>query len=365
MAWEDWRLYAGPLLGEHITAEVPFISADAARAVNGAGDATFVVPPDAAALRDLQPGRTVLYLEHAGWIAWSGLLWVREGNLGAPVSLRCQELESYLEMLLHIADRDYIATDARAIAAALVEQSRSRGPRGSSDHRIATALSGSAAPVDRSYRASNPSDYWARLTDLVGIDAGLDVRVDTAWAQPGSTVTRTMRIGSPRLGRTVAQTGLEVVIGTPAQVTEDAGRATTWWTVRGTGGIYSAPAAGQSGSLGAMPALERIKAMDHIGLTAELDKLARGRANQTGWPILTASTLPMRVEDLPPAAVLPGDDIRLVLDPGCDGRFPAGFTLTQRITGVQVSLSRGDADQIELQMGAAVDPVWSVLEEEA
>ncbi len=327
----------------------------------GSLSATIPVTDSAIAQRVMDtvlPGRTMLYLERDGVVAWGGILWTRNRHGSARGTYTCEIqaacVESYLRgHRLLLDDLSASGVDQLAIARQIVTYAQAASG-GSIGIELGTEVSGILR--DRTYSHYDLPYLGGLLDQLGGVDGGFEWRVQV-YADAGVR-HKVLRLGYPKLAIGAVPMTLDLPgVITAYAIPDDGTQQANAWVSRGA-------------SVGSDLGAEQVPLMTSLA-TTPADIAA-------GWPRLDGSSDYSSVEDptiltghatadlarsLRPVTVpsvsyasatvgqpLLGSSVRLRLR---DLWYPDMLTATYRVVGLKVKVEeRGGAETTDLYLEA-------------
>jgi hypothetical protein len=301
--------------------ELPLSGVKFGKRLNDAGALTgsFSFTAQTAALRRpmTAPARTALYAFRDGEAVWGGVIWSRSIDHEArSCSLTCADFWSYFDQRRLLSALTFAGVDQNTIAAALVNAAQAV-PGGDIGIEVPTALSGTL--LDRSYQTWSYSTFGQLLGDLAALEDGPDIRFDVAGDK--DHVQRRLLLGTPRLGRTLDQSGLVLDYGSEGAVLEslseieDGSGTETTHIALGPGteaSQFVGVATRDDLITGGWPLLEGLSSRsdDSIGQNTVDSYAAADLAAAAGLKVTLSAT----TRTLPPGAFEPGDEARLDID---------------------------------------------------
>lgn len=162
----------------------------------------------------LLPGRTMVYLERAGQIAWGGVVWTRDPARDARGILTCQFQAASLESVLRghrllFDTQTYTATDQLEIARQLVTYAQAQTGGNLGIEIDATQVSGVLR--DRTYSRYDLPWIGSLLDQLAAVQGGFEWRIQL-YRDSAGIRHRALRLGYPKL----TNSGADIVLATPA-----------------------------------------------------------------------------------------------------------------------------------------------------
>lgn len=227
----------------------------------------------------LQEGRTLVDLERAGRIVWTGIVWTttptadERGNYSC--TLQAATLESYYRLHVQLrTDLTYAATDQLAIARGLIGYAATR-PGGDLGIELDSSLSGVLR--DRTYSRYDQPYVGQLLDQLAAVDGGFEWQIHT-YVDSTGTRHRALQLGYPRLPSGSADIPLSLPGPVRAHaLPRDATQQANCWQSRGA-------STNSNQAANSVPLLSDL-------LTTSADIAA-------GWPLLDGSSDYNTVSDL-------------------------------------------------------------------
>ena len=212
--------------------EVPLGNVSFSRGLNAAGtlQGSFAYTARSAALLRpaTTPARTAIYALRDGRAVWGGIIWTRRVDHGSRiVDIGCADWWSYFDhrfigLTLTLADEndpdsltlavdspDFTEADTNDVARALL--ATAQGYTGG-DLGVTANTDDSGQVVDIAYDWFNFATVGDALRGLAEQENGPDIRFDTT-GSIADGFTRHLVLGSPRLGRSAAETGIVLDYG--------------------------------------------------------------------------------------------------------------------------------------------------------
>jgi ReqiPepy6 Gp37-like protein len=196
----QYRYLVGDLETGVLRDEMPFSGVTYSQVLNAPGtfQATIGLRHQKATRANLDPGRTVIYVERDGVLLWGGILWAASGNADdGKITVRGEGFWSYFRRRVLRATKTYTATDQFAIAQDLINWAQSE-PGGSINVAVGTETSGVAR--DRTYNNWERKNIGEAVEQLAAVEGGFDFAIDVDYDSGGSII-RTFRPEYPRRGR--------------------------------------------------------------------------------------------------------------------------------------------------------------------
>lgn len=237
----EYRYISADLLTGAVVAEMPYYGVFASKKINESGsfNATFKlgtgVHHDQSLIDGSIPGRTATYILRDGTFVWGGIIWSRTyASESRTVQLTGQTFESYFD---HVCiDANFIQQDVEqsTILTNLVNLLQSQQ---GNDINLDMATFPTTG-VTRTVLIPGYEYHFAQdvITQLVGVDNGLEITVDIAPSGVPDQPTRTLRVGYPKLGNPVATSGM--YYDYPGNISK------FWWSESGSRGAVKAVALG-------------------------------------------------------------------------------------------------------------------------
>lgn len=198
-----YRFLVGDLVTGVLREEMPFTDVKYSDALNGPGafTATIGLRHPKATRANLDPGRTVLYVERDSVILWGGILWgVGLSVDNATISLTGEGFWSYFRRR-HIRDTiGYAGVDQLAIAQTLVAYAQA-----AVGGDLGVIIGGETSGVlrDRTYNSWERKNIGEAVEELAAVENGFDFAIDVAYDTSGA-IGRTFRTFYPQRGRSTS-----------------------------------------------------------------------------------------------------------------------------------------------------------------
>lgn len=208
----QYRYLVGDLITGTLREEMPFSGVTYSQVLNapGAFQATIGLRHPKATRANLDPGRTVIYVERDGVLLWGGILWSAEGSADdSKITIRGEGFWSYFRRRALRTTKTYTGVDQFAIAQDLINWAQSQ-PGG--DINVAVGAETSGVARDRTYNDWERKNIGETIEQLSAVENGFDFAVDVDYGAGGAMV-RTFRPSYPRRGRdtsTVFELGTNV-----------------------------------------------------------------------------------------------------------------------------------------------------------
>lgn len=360
----QWTYVFSDLLTGAETGTFPMTGVSFDETLSGVGAASGVLPVFDPAIRAMDPWaattprRTMLHIELDDDVVWGGLVWSRKRATGKPgLTLTCATFESLLAYLFLRQDRAYNQTTAAAILTDLLAYLQSRptppGVANYTDFGIAVSQLGTGGMKrDRGYKAGDLRSALDLLGNFQATGTPIEFHIEVTKNDAG--YKRTLLVGEPRLGRTLADTnrewsfpgellGLEDFEDGTVQNNAAISAITPPGAAADAPKLLSSRTAGDVGSdaVGAgFPLLTKATSHSEVETQAGLDDAVTG-------DVLDALSRERTFSNVQVSATVPltsyavGDDLRvLVTDPNYR-EWPKAASFDMRITGRKVTVENG------------------------
>lgn len=296
-----------------------------------------------------------LYADRDGTIVWGGIVWTGDYSKSEGVlPIGGREFLSYFQQRTQAKQYSLLeypsGLDPAALAAMVVNDAQSValcGPGASIGLQVVGGSS-TLAPIVPGYPLAQAVTVATILSDLNALQApgvgGIDISITSQWDANGNPVD-TLRIWSPRVGRSAGSTGLVLDLSSALDYTwpTDASRMATNLNVTGAGtgsALLSAPVVSPLtpvGGLGQSPRLDRLFSYPSVQSQSQLSQMANGVAQQYGAPVATPTvTVPTALAGQPLGSWITGDDF--LLQTAGDERFPTGLSQYWRCVQTSVKV---------------------------
>lgn len=196
----QYRYLVGDLVTGTIREEMPFSGVTYSQVLNGPGafQATIGLRHRKATRANLDPGRTVIYVERDGVLLWGGILWAASVSADdGKISLNGQGFWSYFRRRVLRETKTYTGIDQLAIAQDLVSWAQSQD---GGDINVAIGSETSGVLRDRTYNDWERKPIGEAVEQLAAVEGGFDFAIDVDY-DSGGGITRTLRLSYPRRGR--------------------------------------------------------------------------------------------------------------------------------------------------------------------
>jgi hypothetical protein len=361
----QYRYLLSDVLTNQVLAELDLTNVSFTQQLNAAGtlSASLLLsgtPDRAAALTATIPGRTAIYVDRNGIIVWGGIIWNRKYNSTSQhITFTASEWESYFEHRRIATTLTYVNQDPLVIARQLITAAQSV-PFGN----VGVTVNGetSSALVTRIFYGYEQKTVLSAIQDLAkaGTTAvgttGFDFTIKSAY-DGSNVITRTLLLGSPRLGTAYSTTSSTVpVFEFPAgnmveyEFPEDGSVLANKVYVTGGGSnegklIYSASDNTKFSS--GWPLLEAYSSYSDIIDANLIQQLANGQVAAVSYPPTVLKIVANPSTDPVFGSYSIGDDARVRI---VDSRFPSGLDATYRITGLTLTPGETGPERVTLTL---------------
>lgn len=195
----QYRYLVGDLVTNVLREEMPFSGVTYSQVLNapGAFQATIGLQHPKATRANLDPGRTVIYVERDGVLLWGGILWAASVSADdGTITINGQGFWSYFRRRVLRTTKTYTGIDQLAIAQDLIRWAQSQ-PGG--DINVAVGTETSSVVRDRTYNDWERKNIGEAVEQLAAVENGFDFAVDVGY-EPSGAITRTFRLSYPRRG---------------------------------------------------------------------------------------------------------------------------------------------------------------------
>ncbi|MFD8596962.1 hypothetical protein ACFV1L_18370 [Kitasatospora sp. NPDC059646] len=371
MADEAYRLVVADLRTDVVMDVLPIsgVSYDDYIGKSGSLSGTIPLPNRDLAARAraaLLPGRTMLYLEYDGQVAWGGPLWTRTPTRAARGELTCAVQAAGLESILRghrllLDTTTFSGVDQLEIARQLVAYTQAQTGGQLGIEIDWSQLSGVLR--DRTYSRYDAPWIGGLLDQLAAVQGGPEWRIHVYRDSAGSR-HRALQLGTPRL----AASGVDTVLSTPAgakgegaitaySLPEDATTQANAWISRGASintdqasasvPLMSALATATSDFTDGWPRLDGTSDYTDVNVQATLDSYAATDLARWRRPIIipsvTIASSPGRRPEL-------GSYVRMRIT---DDWYPEGHSARYRVVGYKVAPAERRAESTDLFLEAA------------
>jgi hypothetical protein len=324
--------------------------------INSAGQMTATIPTMDGGLTDLLlPGRVLIGVLRGSAPVWSGILWKRSMDPSGTMKIGCEELLSYWDRRRIRQTLIFTQVDQSMILSTLFTL-----PQQDSYSALGVAMVGNVVTGvrrDRTYYGYDRKSYGESIRNLCGVIDGPDIKSDPQFAN--GVWTDQMRVGYPRLGRTLAQGHITFIVGINCRVedwTEDAASSATVIDCLSTN-----PADSTNPLLSTYEAqfmygagwmrMEDALSFTDISIQSTLNEKAKAEEAARAGVVLTVTiVLPDADQDPRLGTYGVGDDARLIVPPG--PTFVDGYDIQVRIAAIEVDA--GQMDQVKVTMVPAL-----------
>lgn len=325
--------------------------------INSAGQMTATIPVAEGGMTEmLLPGRVLIGVLRGSLPVWSGIMWKRELDPNGSIKIGCEEMLSYWDRRRIRQTLIFTQIDQSMILSTLFTL-----PQQDTFSALGVAMVGNVTTGvrrDRTYYGYDRKSYGEMIRNLCGVIDGPDIKSDPQFA-PNGVWTDQIRVGYPRLGRTIAQGHITFVVGINCQIDEwmeDAASSTTVIDCLSTNpadstnplvSTYEAQFMYGAGWM----RLEDALSYTDISIQATLNEKAKAeQAARSGVVLSITITLPDADQDPVLGTYGVGDDCRLIVPPG--PVFEEGYDIQVRIAAIQVDA--GQMDRVKVTMVPAL-----------
>jgi hypothetical protein len=339
-----------------IIATLPWSSLTYEARINSAGQMIANVPTLDGGMSDiLLPGRVLIGVLRGALPVWSGILWKREMNPGGEMTIGCEEILSYWDRRRIRSTLIFTQIDQAMILSTLFTL-----PQQDANGSLGVALVGNITTGvrrDRTYYGYDRKSYGEMIRNLCGVIDGPDIKTDPVFVN--GVWTDQVRVGYPRLGRTLAQGHITFIVGVNCRIEqwiEDAASSTTIIDCLSTNpadstnplvSSYEAQFMYGAGWL----RLEDALSFTDVSIQATLNEKSKAeQAARSGVVLTITIVLPDADEDPVLGTYGVGDDCRLIVPPG--PTFTEGYDLQVRIAAIEVDA--GQMDEVKVTMVPAL-----------
>ena len=367
----DTTLVVRSMQTRAILAMLPWSSLQYEARINSAGQMTATIPVlDGGMQGILLPGRVLIGVLRGSSPVWSGILWKRQFNPSGTLTIGCEELLSYWDRRRIRQTLIFTQIDQSMILSTLFTL-----PQQDTYSNLGVALTGNITTGvrrDRTYYGYDRKSYGESIRALCGVIDGPDIKSEPAFSANGAW-TDSIRVGYPRLGRTLANSRVTFIVGVNCEIEywlEDAASSTTVIEclstnpADATNPLISRYEAQFMYGAGWMR-LEDALSFTDISIQATLNEKAKAEQAARSGVILTVTiSLPDADQDPVLGTYGVGDDCRLIIPPG--PMFIEGYDLQVRIASI--SVDAGQMDRVKVQMvpalldGTVIIPVSSTFQ---
>jgi hypothetical protein len=339
-----------------IIATLPWSALTYEARINSAGQMTATIPIMEGGMSDiLLPGRVLVGVLRGALPVWSGILWKREIDPDGSMKIGCEEVLSYWDRRRIRGTLIFTQIDQSMILSTLfsLPQQDAYGALG------VTMVGNITTGVrrDRTYYGYDRKSYGEMIRNLCGVIDGPDIKNDPVFIN--GVWSDQIRVGYPRLGRTLDQSHITFIVGINCKIdewSEDAAATTTVIDCLSTNpadstnpliSTYEAQFMYGAGWM----RLEDALAFADISIQATLNEKSKAeQAARSGVVLSITITLPDADEDPVLGTYGVGDDCRLIVPPG--PAFTEGYDVQVRIAAIEVDA--GQADTVKVTMVPAL-----------
>jgi hypothetical protein len=348
----DTLLIVRDITTRAVLAMLPWSTLTYESRINSAGQMIATIPTMEGGMSDiLLPGRVLIGVLRGALPMWSGIMWKRQINTTGTMTLGCEELLSYWDRRRIRNTLIFTQIDQGMILSTLVTLPQ-QDPHGN----LGVGVTGNIATGvvrDRTYYAADRKSFGEMIRNLVGVINAPDIKNDPQFAN--GVWTDQLRIGYPRLGRTLANSHLTFIVGINCQIEywqEDAASATTLIDTLATNpadatnpllSTYEAQFMYGAGWL----RLEDALSFTDVSVQSTLNEKAQAeQAARSGVVLAITISLPDADQDPVLGTYGVGDDARLIVPPG--PVYTDGYDLTVRIAAISVDAGQMDAVKVTM-----------------
>jgi hypothetical protein len=352
----DTTLIVRSMRNRAVLATLPWSALNYEARINSAGQMTATVPIAEGGMTDiLLPGRVLIGVLRGSLPVWSGILWKRQMDPDGTMQIGCEELLSYWDRRRIRQTMIFAQVDQSMILNTLftLPQQDAYGALGVT--MVGNATTG--VRRDRTYFGYDRKSYGEMIRNLCGVIDGPDIKSDPVYLN--GIWTDQMRVGYPRLGRTLAQGHITFIVGINCRIEEWIEDAASSATVidclstnpaDATNPLVSTYEAQFMYGAGWMR-LEDALSFTDISIQATLNGKARAEEAARAGVVLTIKiTLPDADQDPVLGSYGVGDDARLIVPAG--PAFVDGYDIQVRIASIEVDA--GQMDQVKVTMVPAL-----------
>jgi hypothetical protein len=339
-----------------VLATLPWSALSYESRINSAGQMTATIPSMEGGMTDvLLPGRVLIGVLRGSLPVWSGILWKRQMNPEGTMTIGCEEILSYWDRRRIRQTLIFTQIDQAMILNTLFTL-----PQQDTYSALGVALVGNITTGvrrDRTYYGYDRKSYGEMIRNLCGVIDGPDIKSDPVFVN--GVWSDQVRVGYPRLGRTLAQGHLTFLVGINCSIAEwieDAAATTTVIDCLSTNpadstsplaSTYEAQFMYGAGWL----RLEDALSFTDISVQATLNEKAKAEeAARAGVVLSITITVPDADQDPVLGTYGVGDDARLIVPPGLT--FVDGYDLQVRIAAIEVDA--GQMDTVKVTMVPAL-----------
>jgi hypothetical protein len=352
----DTTLIVRSMQTRAIIATLPWSTLSYEARINSAGQMSATIPITEGGMTDiLLPGRVMIGVLRGSMPAWSGILWKRQMNPSGTMTIGCEEVLSYWDRRRIRQTIIFNQIDQAMILSTLFTL-----PQQDAYGNLGVTMVGNVTTGvrrDRSYYGYDRKSYGEMIRALCGVIDGPDIKNDPVFVN--GVWSDQMRVGYPRLGRTLDQGHITFIVGVNCQIEywqEDAAAATTVIDCLGTNSsdatnpLISTYEARFMYGAGWMRMEDALSFTD-VSVQATLNEKAKAEQAARSGVILTITiSVPDADEDPVLGSYGVGDDCRLIVPPS--PAFVEGYDIQVRIASIAVDA--GQRDEVKVQMVPAL-----------
>lgn len=353
-----------------IIATIPWTDLRYESRINSAGQMVATIPVMEGGMSNvLLPGRVLIGVLRGSTPVWSGILWKREMIPDGLMKIGCEEIFSYWDRRRIRSTLIFSQIDQSMILSTLFTL-----PQQDSYSNLGVALVGNIVTGvrrDRTYYGYDRKSYGEMIRNLCGVIDGPDIKGEPSFEN--GVWRDSIRVGYPRLGRTLAQGRITFIVGINCRIEswlEDAASTTTVIDCLSTNpadstnpltSTYEAQFMYGAGWM----RLEDALSFTDVSIQATLNEKSKAeQAARSGVVLSITISLPDADEDPVLGSYGVGDDARLIVPPG--PAFTEGYDLQVRIASIEVDA--GQADVVKVTMvpalidGTVIIPISGTFE---
>jgi len=352
----DTTLIVRSLQTRAVLASLPWASLNYEARINSAGQMTATIPIMDGGITDvLLPGRVLIGVLRGSIPVWSGILWKRELDPDGTMKIGCEELLSYWDRRRIRQTLIFTQIDQAMILSTLFTL-----PQQDTYSQLGVALVGNITTGvrrDRTYYSYDRKSYGEMIRNLCGVIDGPDIKSDPVFVN--GVWTDQIRVGYPRLGRTLAQGHITFIVGVNCAISEWLEDAASSATVIDC--LSTNPADSTNPLLSTYEAqfmygagwmrMEDALSFTDISIQSTLNEKAKAEEAARAGVILTVTiAVPDADQDPVLGTYGVGDDCRLIVPPG--PTFSDGYDVQVRIAAIEVDA--GQMDRVKVTMVPAL-----------
>lgn len=346
-----YRFLVGDLLTGVLREEMPFTDIKYSQVLNapGAFTASIGLRHPKATRANLDPGRTVIYVERDGVLLWGGILWAANPSVDdAKIGVAGAGFWSYFRRRYIRTDKIYTATDQFAIAQDLLNYAQ--GITGG-DIAVDVGAETSGVDRDRTYNSWERKNIGEAIEQLAAVEDGFDFAIDVAY-DSGGTITKTFRPSYPQRGRSTA---IVFELGTNlrglSQQINAAAQANLIDVIgSGDGAAMLIATVSDASVLATYPLLEDVVSYKDVTETGTLTAHGNAELAARATPVETIPTVAQAGPDTGLGSYITGDEITVR---GHDGYVDVDDRM--RITQFEVTVDDQGGENVALGLQPAGD----------